>query len=122
MSFMKSIFSRSTHNAVPRGARGHRAYVIGDIHGRLDLLERLLGQIDDDLAARPARKTLLVFVGDLIDRGPSSAQVVERLRTYRRPGVQPVFLLGNHEEVLLRILAGDTSLIATWLRFGGIEC
>ena len=52
-----------------------------------------------------------MFVGDLIDRGPNSAQVVERLRTYRRDGVQPVFLLGNHEEVLLRILAGDAQLI-----------
>jgi serine/threonine protein phosphatase 1 len=65
---------------------------------------------------------LLVFVGDLIDRGPSSAQVIERLRTYRREGIQPVFLLGNHEEVLLRILGGDTSLIPSWLQFGGAEC
>ena len=48
-----------------------------------------------------------MFVGDLIDRGPHSAQVIERLRTYRKPGVRPVFLLGNHEEVLLRILGGD---------------
>ena len=40
-----------------------------------------------------------MFVGDLIDRGPDSAGVVERLRTYARPGVKPIFLLGNHEEV-----------------------
>src|SRR4051794_14438555 len=122
MSLMKSIFSKSSQGSRPIGARGHRAYVIGDIHGRLDLLEGLLAKIHDDLTVRPVRKTLLVFVGDLIDRGPSSAQVVERLRTYRRPGVQPVFLLGNHEEVLLRILGGNTSLITSWLRFGGIEC
>ncbi len=95
---------------------------MGDIHGRLDLLDQILARIDDDLTARPARKTLLVFVGDLIDRGPHSAQVVERLRTYRRPGIRPIFLLGNHEEVLLRILAGNQALIASWLRFGGIEC
>jgi serine/threonine protein phosphatase 1 len=63
-----------------------------------------------------------VFVGDLIDRGPSSAQVIERLRMYRRAGVQAVFLLGNHEEVLLRILEGDTSLIDSWLQFGGLQC
>lgn len=106
----------------PAGARGYRAYVVGDIHGRLDLLERLLGDIEREIAARPPRKTLLVFLGDLIDRGPSSAQVVERLRCYRRAGVRTVFLLGNHEEVLLRILAGDTSLIPSWLRFGGAEC
>ena len=95
---------------------------MGDIHGRLDLLEELLARIDEDLKAHPTRKALLVFVGDLIDRGPHSAQVVERLRTYRRHGVKTVFLLGNHEEVLLRILRGDAVLIGKWRWFGGSEC
>jgi serine/threonine protein phosphatase 1 len=104
------------------GARGCRAYAVGDIHGRLDLLDQLLDAIDEDLRRRPAGKVLLVFVGDLIDRGPASAEVIERLRTYRRRHVRPVFLLGNHEEVLLRILAGEAQLIANWLQFGGAEC
>ena len=115
-SFMQANESR------PAGARGFRAYVVGDVHGRLDLLDRLLAEIDREIAARPPRKILLVFLGDLIDRGPSSAQVVERLRSYRRDGTQTVFLLGNHEEVLLRILDGDASLIPSWLRFGGAQC
>jgi serine/threonine protein phosphatase 1 len=106
----------------PAGARGYRAYVVGDIHGRLDLLEDLLAKIHAELQHRPARKTLLVFVGDLIDRGPSSAQVLERLRTYRRQGIQTIFLLGNHEEVLLRIIRGDSELITKWRWFGGSEC
>ena len=106
----------------PAGARGWRAYVVGDLHGRLDLLEQLLDKIQDDLERRPARKVLLIFVGDLIDRGPKSAQVVERLRTYQHPRIQTVFLLGNHEEVLLRILAGEADLIAKWRSFGGTEC
>jgi serine/threonine protein phosphatase 1 len=106
----------------PRGAKGYRAYVVGDIHGRLDLLEELLAKIHAELQRRPAGKTLLAFVGDLVDRGPKSAQVVERLRTYQRPGVRPVFLLGNHEEVFLRIVKGDTSLIPSWLQFGGLQC
>jgi serine/threonine protein phosphatase 1 len=104
------------------GPRGWRAYGVGDIHGRLDLLEQLLGKIHDDIASRKPRKVLLVFVGDLIDRGPESAQVVERLRTYEHPGVQPVFLLGNHEEVLLRILGGEADLIEKWRSFGGRQC
>jgi serine/threonine protein phosphatase 1 len=112
----------SRRHAGPAGARGWRAYAVGDIHGRLDLLDELLAKIDGELDCRPARKTLLVFVGDLIDRGPDSAQVVERLRTYSRPGVRPVFLLGNHEEVLLRILGGDQSLVDSWLKFGGVQC
>jgi len=115
------MFSRKNSER-PAGAQGHRAYVVGDVHGRLDLLEALLGKIHRDTERRGPRDTVLVFVGDLIDRGPSSAQVVERLRTYHHPSVRPVFLLGNHEEVLLRILDGDASLIPSWLRFGGAEC
>ena len=114
-------FADGRHDG-PAGARGWRAYCVGDVHGRLDLLDRLLDKIHDDIHRRPSRKVLLVFLGDLIDRGPSSAQVVERLRTYRRPAVRTVFLLGNHEEVLLRILAGDAELITNWRRFGGSEC
>jgi serine/threonine protein phosphatase 1 len=117
------MLSRKSRRAQdPTGAAGYRAYAVGDVHGRLDLLEDLLAKIHAELQHRPARKTLLVFMGDLIDRGPSSAQVIERLRTYRRPGIEPVFLLGNHEEVLLRILNGDAELIAKWRRFGGAEC
>jgi serine/threonine protein phosphatase 1 len=106
----------------PAGAPGYRAYAVGDVHGRLDLLEELLAKIHANLQHHPSRKTLLVFVGDLIDRGPKSAQVIERLRTYKRQGIRPVFLLGNHEEVLLRILGGDAELITKWRWFGGAEC
>lgn len=106
----------------PRGANGYRAYVVGDVHGRLDLLEQLLAKIDRERTTNPARKTLLVFLGDLIDRGPQSAQVIERLRTYSAKGVRTAFILGNHEEVLLRILGGDTTPIGSWLRFGGAQC
>lgn len=108
--------------AWPSGPPGHRAYVVGDVHGRLDLLENLLARIHSELQRQPAAKTTLIFLGDLIDRGPSSAQVLERLRTYKRPGIDTVFLLGNHEEVLLRILDGDAVLITKWRWFGGAEC
>ena len=109
-------------DAAPSGPPGRRAYVVGDVHGRLDLLENCSPRIHSELQRHPADQTLLVFLGDLIDRGPSSAQVLERLRIYKRPGINAVFLLGNHEEVLLRILAGDALLIAKWRWFGGAEC
>jgi serine/threonine protein phosphatase 1 len=115
-------FSSGRQQSDPAGARGYRAYVVGDVHGRLDLLEDLLAKIHAELQRRPASKTLLVFVGDLIDRGPHSAQVIERLLTYRRQGIRPIFLLGNHEEVLLRILRGEADLITKWRWFGGSEC
>ena len=101
---------------------GHRAYAVGDVHGRLDLLDEMLGRIADDSAARGHARTVLIFLGDLIDRGPQSAGVVERLRTYRPGFAETVFLMGNHEEVLLRILAGETDILHDWLRFGGSEC
>lgn len=108
--------------AFPSGPKAHRAYAIGDIHGRLDLLDQLLEQVERDNAARSRAETHLVFLGDLIDRGPSSCQVVERLRTYRPRGMSTVFLIGNHEEVLLRLLGGEKGLWTSWLQFGGAEC
>jgi serine/threonine protein phosphatase 1 len=110
------------HNAGSLVPKGHRAYAIGDIHGRLDLLDELLGKIAADAARRRPARTTIVFLGDLIDRGPQSAEVVERLRTYRPEFARPVFLMGNHEEVLLRILAGETDILPDWLKFGGAEC
>lgn len=101
---------------------GHRVYAVGDVHGRDDLLADLMGQIERDIAARPVREAIIVFLGDLIDRGADSAAVVERLRTYRPVHIRIEFLAGNHEEVLLRILDGDGSLISDWLRFGGAQC
>lgn len=117
------MFRKSSRpSSFPQGAKGYRAYVVGDVHGRLDLTDQLLEKIHDDLERHPAKKAVLVFVGDLIDRGPESAQVIERLMTYRRPGVRTVFLLGNHEEVMLRVLGGDLSLLPDWLAFGGAQC
>ena len=109
-------------NGRAMGPAGHRAYAIGDIHGRLDLLDRMLEKIEADQAARKPARTSIVFLGDLIDRGPQSAGVVERLRNYRPSFAKTVFLMGNHEEVLLRILAGEMDILPDWLRFGGAEC
>ena len=106
----------------PRIPAGYRVYAVGDIHGELALLDELIGRIEHDIAERKRKRCILVFLGDLIDRGPDSAGVVERLRTYRHPAVRTVFIGGNHEEVLLRILAGEDTLVASWLRFGGLEC
>ncbi len=106
----------------PSTPRGYRAYAVGDIHGRLDLLDQLLATIEQDVERRPSRKTLLIFLGDLIDRGPDSKGVVERLRTYRHERLRPYFLAGNHEEVLLRLLAGERGILDSWLKYGGAEC
>ena len=108
-------------NAAPSGPRGKRAYAVGDVHGRLDLLDQLLGCIEAEISVSPRRKSNVVFLGDLVDRGPESAQVIERLRTYSMPGANLHFIMGNHEEVMLRILSGDGDVLPNWLRFGGAE-
>ena len=121
-SFWKKLGLVPGGKGLPRGKAGARAYAVGDIHGRLDLLNSILAEIERDMAARPAVKTFIIFLGDLIDRGPDSAGVVERLRSYRNPAARPVFLGGNHEEVLLEILDGKLGVLPSWLKFGGAEC
>ncbi|HEV2748048.1 MAG TPA: metallophosphoesterase [Allosphingosinicella sp.] len=124
MRFLRKVFKRQPEEAaaIAFGPAGERAYVIGDIHGRLDLLEVLLARIEQDVRRREPRRNRVVFLGDLVDRGPDSAGVVERLRTYNPDFAEPVFLAGNHEELFLRILRGDTHALAQWLKFGGAEC
>ena len=113
---------RRKRKSPPRAPKGYRAYAIGDVHGRLDLLDEILAQVEEDALRRPARRTLLVMLGDLIDRGPDSRGVVERMRAYRNGTIKPYFLAGNHEEVLLRILKGERGVLSDWLKFGGAEC
>lgn len=104
------------------GPPGKRLYAVGDIHGRLDLLDELLDQIERDIRNRPVKVAALVFLGDLIDRGPESAAVIERLRTLRDFPAKLLFLQGNHEEVMLRVLEGEAGLAYDWLSFGGDAC
>ena len=114
----RNLFFR---DSAPSGPKKHRAYVIGDVHGCFDLVELLLSQIETEIARQPQRKISIVFLGDVVDRGPASAQVVERLRTLTIPGVTVHFVMGNHEEVMLRVIEGETDLLRSWLRFGGAE-
>lgn len=85
--------------------------IIGDIHGRDDLLEKLLNDIGREL---PAAR--IICAGDVIDRGPSSAQALRRLRAL---GGDAVVLRGNHEQMLLDFLDAPGLNGAAWLRGGG---
>lgn len=115
-----SKFSART-SAAPQGAvpDGARVYAVGDIHGRLDLLDDLLAQIEADDAARDSADTTVIFLGDLIDRGPDSAQVVQRLLDLSQRSDRARFLLGNHEEVFLKALSEEKGALPFFLRIGG---
>lgn len=99
-----------------------RAYAIGDVHGRLDLLKRLLAKIEQDRRQRPCDRDYIIFLGDLIDRGPNSREVIDYLIEIRGTLPRPIFLAGNHEEMLLRILDKDGAQLPEWMNFGGKEC
>lgn len=95
-----------------------RIYAIGDIHGRLDLLERMIAAIGRDAGAAGA-KTLTITLGDYIDRGPKSRGVLDRLRTNPFPG-DYVALKGNHEALLQEFLV-DPGVGRHWQQLGGRE-
>jgi serine/threonine protein phosphatase 1 len=100
---------------------GQRAYAVGDIHGRLDLLDQLLEKIAADDVARGSADTTLIFLGDLADRGPDSRGVIERLMAVEAAPGRTVFLAGNHEELLIRVWEGERSMASTFNRAGGKE-
>jgi len=104
---------------LPRIPTGQRVFAIGDVHGRLDLLDDLLCQIANDDAARTPAQTDLIFLGDLIDRGPESAAVIERLLSLSLRNGRMRFLLGNHEEVFLSVMAGNYDALKFFNRIGG---
>ena len=92
---------------------------IGDLHGRIDLLERLWTQLQPIARKSDCRHRVLVFLGDYVDRGPQSALLVDRLLE-GFDGFDTVFLRGNHEETMLRFLS-DPSVGPLWQDFGGID-
>ena len=92
---------------------------MGDIHGRLDLLEELLTRINTDIALRPTARPVYVFLGDYIDRGSSSRETIDRLIQHGETS-ESIFLKGNHELIAIKCLS-DRSLFDQWMRLGGLE-
>jgi serine/threonine protein phosphatase 1 len=104
--------------APPRAPAGTRIYAVGDVHGRADLLRVLHQLIHEDAYERQAPRNVIVYLGDYIDRGPASAEVIDILLDEPLPAFEHVHLAGNHEDTLLRFLA-DTSVAGLWLEYGG---
>src|SRR6478672_1304780 len=106
---MWRLFSRRTKAECARTPSDTRIYAIGDIHGRVDLLERTFSRIDRHLAANPIPYVAEVTIGDYVDRGPQTREVIDLLISrQRRRGT--VCLLGNHETYLLDFLHEPRSL------------
>jgi serine/threonine protein phosphatase 1 len=106
-------------NAKSPFAEPGRLYVIGDIHGRSDLLDRMISEISRDLEANPVADSLTVTLGDYVDRGPDSRGVLDRLVRNPFPTAF-VALKGNHE-VLFETFLRDPSVADHWRHLGGLE-
>lgn len=95
------------------------AYAVGDVHGCADLYRAIEARAAADIAALGG-VGVLVLLGDVIDRGPSSAELIDHLLAPPPPGLMRFVLRGNHEEMFERfLLAPDPA--ASWLRHGGLE-
>ena len=106
-------------NSESLGSLPDRVYAIGDIHGRSDLLDRMVEAIARDLKQNPAGRSLAVTLGDYIDRGADSRGVLDRLIKNPFP-CEYIPLKGNHEALLESFLT-DSSVGEHWRRLGGLE-
>lgn len=95
-----------------------RTYVVGDIHGRADLLQKIIQAIKKDVSQNPPTDCLFITLGDYIDRGPESRQVIETFLKTPLKGFQIRHLKGNHEDMLLTFLKDPLEGV-NWLSNGG---
>lgn len=102
--------------SVPEGVR---LYAIGDIHGRADVLEALLCEMQRDAADFDGERIIQVFLGDYIDRGMQSREVINLLLAPPADGVERIFLRGNHEQTLLDFLH-NPAVLRDWMQYGGL--
>lgn len=117
---LKQLISRDAVAAPPVALPpGQRVYALGDIHGRLDLFEALIGAIEEDDAAAGLAETTVILLGDLVDRGPDSAGVIARARRWQAQRHVRI-LAGNHEEMFLESFA-SVEVLRHFLRHGGRE-
>ncbi len=125
----RRLRNRERMDSSPDGRKvpeGTRVYAVGDIHGRLDLLDAMRKLIATDAAIRkaerdPIERMVVVYLGDYVDRGPDSKGVIDRLIEKPLPGFEAVHLKGNHEDFMLNFLDAPERAGHAWLFNGGIE-
>lgn len=99
--------------------RCERVYAVGDLHGRFDLFEKILKEIGDDVTQNPVKTFKILFLGDLIDRGPDSAGIITRALQLSKSSKKLMFLKGNHEELFLSAMNGDQRAAEFFYQIGG---
>jgi serine/threonine protein phosphatase 1 len=93
-------------------------YAIGDVHGRCDLAQAMEARLLDDLDRHGPSEAVFLYLGDLIDRGPKSAHLLDHVLARPPAGIRRVILRGNHEDMFLSFLERPDANSA-WLDHGG---
>lgn len=119
MSFFRKSVPAPVVARQPRLPAGLRVYAIGDVHGRLDLLDEAFGKIDRTELERPSERNLTILLGDMIDRGPDSQGVVSHILT-RSKRRWMLAMRGNHEQYLLDFL-DDPDILEEWGPLGAFN-
>ena len=118
-SIKKLIRADKPKKSLPQVPDGERLYCIGDIHGRLDLFVALADAIEADDNAAGEAQTTIILLGDLVDRGPESAGVIAKARSWgQRRNLR--YLAGNHEEMFLESFS-DLEMLRHFVKHGGRE-
>ena len=121
MQRLGTNFDRSSHKIAQAGfPEGALGFAVGDIHGRADLLARMLDRLEAEAAAHPHLQPIVVFLGDYVDRGLESAKVIDMLLSGRPHGFERHFLRGNHEQAMQAFMR-DPDQGRAWLAYGGAE-
>ncbi|MCP5396280.1 MAG: serine/threonine protein phosphatase [Sphingomonadaceae bacterium] len=116
---LRQLFRKGPKRPSAAVPAGERYYVVGDIHGRLDLFDELVHAIRQDDLDAPDADTTIILLGDLVDRGKDSAGVIARARELQaRRKVR--ILAGNHEEMFLDSFS-DVDVLRHFLKHGGRE-
>jgi serine/threonine protein phosphatase 1 len=118
--FERQLSSSQQPAAAPCVPAGVRVYAIGDVHGRVDLLDQLHDLIEADMARDQPQSAHVIYLGDYVDRGPDSAGVLDRLSGPEPQGLRRSLLKGNHEDMLLQVLTNQAAP-SQWRRLGGQE-
>jgi serine/threonine protein phosphatase 1 len=118
-AMLSRVLSHGAARPAARTPPGCVVWAIGDIHGRSDLVDRLLQGIRTDLYATEAARKVVVFLGDAVDRGLDSRGVLNQLCNFAAdPALEVHFIRGNHEDRMLAFME-DPMVGPGWCDYGG---
>lgn len=127
---MRSLFTKSNRSATHKGLRAFSAqmqplrpfYAIGDVHGCMAQMQEALEKVDIDIETQGIENPAVVFLGDYVDRGPNSAQVLEFLFNLKlSEGDDVVCLKGNHETMMVDFIDDPINRGNRWIKYGGLR-